>query len=99
MGNRLAAKAFTAAAEAFWRVRDPAVVPTRDEVLQALDAVGKVYRGRDVNSGDDQYVPGSPLYRMIIIGFDATAEEMADPTGDAFYHGPIERFRGRYKFC
>lgn len=97
MGNSVVARAFSGIAEMFWQLVPAEPPPGKDVVLRALDAIGKRFSGADADSGDDWHDPSSSLGRMVAIAFDATPDEIASEDGDAWFDGPLKRFRARYR--
>ena len=99
MGNHSVGRTMHAAAQAYWRgLGDRS--PTKDEVLDMLDAAAEPFRGADAEF-DDYAQPKEPLGRLMAIAFGpwTNADDAADEDGEKWFDGPYSQFRRRYRFC
>ena len=91
-----------AAASVFWRVWGQTGEVTKEQALVALDAAAEPWRRSDAEFDDLLFDRQSNLFKLIMVAFEPTPEEfdsLDHGDGEAWYEGPIKRFRDRYDFC
>jgi hypothetical protein len=99
MGNHNVGRAFASCADVFWGII-PEGTATQAQALKALETVGNRYRGADAEFDDELFDQNTPLGQMVALAFDAKPEELEDyDDGEAWYNGPITRFRQHFQFC
>lgn len=102
MGNHDVGRAFAAIADVFWLMEPPGG-PSKATTLAALEAAGERYRGADAEFDDELFDQTTALGRMVALAFDAQPNELvgndAEDDGDAWYDGPVTRFRKHFDLC